>query len=661
MNFFEHQAHARAASRRMIVLFALSVIGVVVFINLGVLAALGAAGAFGPDADPELRDKAAGILITTTVLTLGVILVASLFKTLSLGRGGGAVAQAMGATLVPEDTRDFHLKRLRNVVEEMSIAASMPVPEIYVMEQEAGINAFAAGFGTADAAVAVTRGALEKLSRDELQGVIAHEFSHILNGDMRLNMRLMGVIFGLLVLGIGGRKVLENLRGSSSRDGKAIVLIALVFMIFGYLGVLFGRLIKANISRQREYLADASAVQFTRLSSGISGALKKIAGFSHGAKLEREDGEEVAHMLFGDGVGYSSWFATHPPLIERIQRIEPGFNPGELNQLAAAERVFRGVGEDFEAPSAVALLAPGGLDSIKAARTKSRESAPAPTPPPLPKASRQRAPSAAEVVRSVGNPGDAHVRYAEAVRRTLPPILKTAAHMRERALDVILCLLLAPAGLVRAEQLKLIAEQLGEARREGVEHLEVATLSLHPAQRMPLALLAFPALKRRPAGDLNTYATCIEALIHADGKVDVFEYCLGRLVRQQLRQMRQPAEQNGANLKIIECRQDVAALLAILAQHGHPAGDAARRAFQAGMHEVLPGSSFEYQPPSAWAEVLDGALDRLDRLQPLGKERLIAGLAVTVGHDGDIATSEAELLRLVCSLLHCPLPPFIEG
>jgi hypothetical protein len=233
--------------------------------------------------------------------------------------------------------------------------------------------------------------------------------------------------------------------------------------------------------------------------------------------------------------------------------------------------------------------------------------------------------------------------------------------MRERALDVILCLLLAPAGPVRAQQLKLIAEQLGEARREGVEHLEVATQSLHPAQRMPLALLAFPALKRRPDGDLNTYAACIEALIHADGKVDVFEYCLGRLVRQQLRQMRQPSEQNVANLKLVECRQDVAALLAILARHGHPDGDAARRAFQAGMHEVLPGSSFEYQTPSAWADVLDGALDRLDRLQPLAKERLIAGLAVTVGHDGDIATSEAELLRLVCTLLHCPLPPLLEG
>jgi Zn-dependent protease with chaperone function len=212
----------------------------------------------------------------------------------------------------------------------------VPVPQIFVLENEAGINAFASGFAPADAAVTVTRGALDKLTRDELQGVIGHEFSHLLNGDMRLNIRLMGVVFGIVVVATIGRKIAEGAGRARSRDSGGVALFGVALLVVGYLGVVCARLIKASISRQREFLADASAVQFTRQTDGIAGALKKIGGLAEGSKLAASGTEEIAHMLFGDGVGYSALFATHPPLTERIKRLDPSFDKSEFAAIAAS-------------------------------------------------------------------------------------------------------------------------------------------------------------------------------------------------------------------------------------------------------------------------------------------------------------------------------------
>ncbi len=313
MDFFGAQEHARRQSRRLLWLFALAVLAIVGAMDLVVL------GVLELGADPRhvasggLLDRNGPALVATTLLTLAVIGFASVFKIARLRAGGAAVARELGATLVPTDTRDPLLRRLRNVVEEVAIASGVPVPQVFVLEDEEGINAFAAGYAPGDAAVAVTRGALERLSRDELQGVIAHEFSHVLNGDMRLNIRLMGVLFGILVLAIVGREVLLRMRGGNNRNAVAILLIAVGLLVIGYAGLFCGRLIKAGVSRQREYLADAAAVQFTRQPEGIAGALKKIAASQGGSKLTQHDAEEISHMLFGDGVGYSALFATHPP------------------------------------------------------------------------------------------------------------------------------------------------------------------------------------------------------------------------------------------------------------------------------------------------------------------------------------------------------------
>jgi Zn-dependent protease with chaperone function len=644
MNFFAHQAAARAKSRRMLWLFVLAVMVIVAAINVVVLVVFG----FTLDPNkPAQQDALIPALVASTVITLGVIGLGSLFKTLSLRSGGGSVARAMGGTLVPEDPQDFHLKRLRNVVEEMSIASGLPVPEIYVLDRESGINAFAAGFSPTDAAVAVTRGALDRLSRDELQGVIAHEFSHILNGDMRLNIRLMGLIFGLLVLSLTGQKVLQHMRvGSSKRDGNAILLIALAVMVFGYLGVFLGRLIKAYISRQREYLADASAVQFTRLSHGLSGALMKIAAFQAGSKLTENNGEEVAHMLFGDGVGYSRLTATHPPLIDRIKRIDPRFDPMLLARLEAGERAFEGIDEDTDPPAASALLAGFSAAPLQAA----------PAVPVL--RERMQAPRPAQVLRDIANPGVDHVEYAVAMRQSLPPLLTTAAHMRERAIDVVLSLLLArevhPEG-----SLAEISNRLGPVRAKGTEELVDAARALHAAQRIPLAQLAMPALKRRPGSELRLLMDTIDTLIHSDGQVDVFEYVLAKLLRQQMSESLEPNQHRGGKRKLPELRSQALSLLAVLALHGHAQADTARRAYLAGAETLFPGAAESYGAPGNWIEQLDQALPVLDDLVPAGKETLVLALATTVGHDGQIATAEAELLRLICTLLHCPLPPLL--
>ena len=294
-----------------------------------------------------LRTRTGPYSIGAALLTTVFILGASLLRPQSCPPAAARVARQVGGTLVPADVQDPLRRRLRNVVEEMAIASGVPVPEIYVLEEEGGINAFAAGFTPSDAAIAVTRGALELLERDELQGVIAHEFSHILNGDMRLNIRLMGVLFGIMVLGLIGRLIIRGgyhtsiLTSRRDRGAPVVLIIGLGLAILGGIGMFFARIIKAGVSRQREYLADASAVQFTRQSDGIANALKKIGGYSQGSLIREADPEEVSHMLFGAGSKLFGMFATHPPLVDRIQALDPnfkevGFPAGQLARAPAA-------------------------------------------------------------------------------------------------------------------------------------------------------------------------------------------------------------------------------------------------------------------------------------------------------------------------------------
>ncbi|MEO8804024.1 MAG: M48 family metallopeptidase [Rudaea sp.] len=662
MNFFAQQELARKHTKRMLLLFALAVVCIVGAVDFVLILAF---GGFAADSD----QMAAGgsvlpqVLMVSTLVVLAVIGFSSLYKVSTLRGGGSVVAKQMGATLVPANTTDFARKRLHNVVEEIAIASGVPVPEVYVIEGEPAINAFAAGYTPSDAAVTVTEGCLQKLTRDELQGVIAHEFSHVLNGDMRLNIRLMGVLFGILVIGIIGRKVLSGT--GRSRDSGNAAWFGLAILIIGYVGVFFGRLIKAGISRQREYLADASAVQFTRQTNGIGGALKKIGGLAEGSKLASSDTEEVAHMLFGDGVGYSAMFATHPPLPKRIKAIDPHFDPREFAAIAAAWSNPIPVGESDSAEVSLAGFAPAIPGSMPRA---TREVAPAgrsegepTTRMVLPLAGAAMQVDANQVVQQAGTASHDDIASAKTISKTIPERLRASAYMTSGAPQVVFALTLDAQAEVRSRQLGIIEKYFDADTRAGVEALAGDIAQLHPMQRLPLAQLAFPVLRRRPRPQLQTFLVALNELVQADGHVAIEEYCLAKLIGVQVIDALDPSKARpSGGSKLQACATELAQVIAVIAQYGSDNPADAERAYLLGMHEVMPDAIPAYAPPQEWALALDRALPVLDKLVPAGKELLVCGLTRAIDADGVVTVTEAELLRTICAAVHCPLPPMLD-
>ncbi len=626
MNFFERQAAARRVSSRLVILFALAVAGIVIAVDAAAYVATGSANA----------------RLFATLATLAVIGFGSMYRIASLRGGGEPVALQMGGVPVPEDTTDPNLRRLRNVVEEIAIASGVPVPKVYVLEHEAAINAFAAGYSTSDAVVAVTRGALERLNRDELQGVIAHEFSHILNGDMRLNIRLIGVLFGILMIGLIGRKILVHSRfGGRDRGAVAVLGAALVAMAVGYVGLFFGRMIKAGVSRSRETLADASAVQFTRQTQGLSGALKKIGGLHEGAKLnDRGDAEEVSHMLFGDGVGFSGLFATHPPLLKRIQALEPSFSGEELERLQA--KWFASPPDGMQEDLAMGLDAgsgsrlPGAMQEIDV------------TPP--------------MVAAQVAAPAADDYRRADAIASTIPDALRDLAKQRDAVMPLLLGLLLADDEALADRQRGEIAARMGEGAADYAARIHQQLLAdLHPMLRLPLAALAFPVLRLRPRPDLERFLDCVFAVVNADGQVSLFEYCLGRLLTVQVIESLDPSRYaRFGRRKPGNVRNEFATLLAVVAQAGHEDAASAQRAYLAGLQRVLPRDHLPYAPRANGVLALDAVWEPLDALDPLAKQAMVEAITAAVSHDGRVSVAEAELLRTICGVLHCPLPPMLE-
>jgi Zn-dependent protease with chaperone function len=637
MNFFEQQHRARRRSALLVLLFILAVLGIVVATNLMVLGAFYLYGTIQLDGlipfSTWLKQHPR-IVLWTSVITIGFIGAASLYRIASLSQGGGAVARLLGGVRVDSASHDSRHRQLLNVVEETAIAAGLPVPEVYVLDREAGINAFAAGFSPSDAAIAVTRGMLESLTRDELQGVIAHEFSHILNGDTRLNMRLLGVGFGILVIALTGRMTLRAVaesRGSGS-DGRAIMagyFFGLLLVVIGYIGVLAANLIKAAVSRDRERLADAAAVQFTRNPHGLAGALKKIAVSPLRATITSAEGEEVSHMLIAEPGGlFTRMFASHPPLLERIRWLEPRFDPSDLKQVQLAPM---------------------------------RPSLPPQIEAPLPALAEIAGLAPHRVLAMVGNPGQAALLTAAALEQGLTPTLRDAAHSSHDALYLVLAMLLHADRPIREAQLEKIRERLPQAPLGYIENLAVQLSRLDRAQRLPLFELAFPALRRRPPLELRQLIGMVDDLVRADGITTIFDYTLSRLLRQQLNETLSPQSVPSRTVpKLYTLRHEAQTLFSLLAQSGHAQTNEARTAYEAGMRHLLADVP-PYTPPDPWVELLDQALLKLDKLPPMVKQELITGLTITVLYDRQIMLAEAELLRVICALLHCPLPPLVAA
>jgi Zn-dependent protease with chaperone function len=662
MDFFAQQAKVRRSSRRLVWLFALAVLAIVAAVDLVCVFVLGVGLRPAP-------------LLGITLGVVAVIGLSSAYRVASLAGGGSTVAREMNAVEVSADTTNPQWQRLRNVVEEIAIASGVPVPEIYVMQNEAGINAFAAGYTPADAAVCVTQGCLDKLNRDELQGVLAHEFSHVLNGDMRLNIRLMGLLFGIMAIWVIGRFLMWGgylgIGGGDRRrrgGNGQVALAGIALLAIGAIGLFFGRLIQAAVSRSRESLADASAVQFTRQTSGIANALKKIAVFEEGSALQAPRRDEVRHMLFGDAEG-SSWFATHPPIMQRIKALEPGFKPEELD---AYVKQWLASGGDPNSIELHATMQPwekavhdfagadGDVDIHGTPAAPAGGAHSGAIGGVVPARGAELAIAAAAVAAQVGSPGTDDYRVAADLHAQIPPALAAAARDPRGALATLFALALSAHPEVIAKQVQAITQAFDTALAGAARNLASGMADLHPMLRLPLAQLAFPALKRRPRPEVDAFVKALDAMIHADGRVDLEEYCLAKLVQSQVVAALDPsASFKAGTLKLADARDELRDLAALVAHFGNDDDDSARRAFQMAMQEALPNAGVMYALPDDWQAALDGALGKLVRLRPEGKQLVVHALTRAIAADGKVTVAESELLRVACATLGCPLPPLL--
>jgi Zn-dependent protease with chaperone function len=631
MDFFEHQEVARRKTRLLVFYYfvALALIAIAVYLAVSFALSLAAADRDGLLAwwDP---------LRFLTVLASTGVLVASgtAYKVAQLAQGGASVAGLLGGRIIPTNTREPSERRLLNVVEEMALASGTPIPRVYVLDEEHSINAFAAGFSTQDAVVAVTRGTLDTLNREELQAVIAHEFSHILNGDMRLNIRLMGVLFGILLIALIGRGALRAVgRGRTrSRSGKGgggvvvILALAVLLIVIGYIGVFFAKLIKSAVSRQREFLADASSVQFTRNPSGVASALRKIWKRA-GSRVNAVHAEEASHFFFANGLA-SSWFsamATHPPIEERIRRIDPTFLTASAREL------------ELEVGVRVHPVARSGSSQALAGF----------------------APDGAGVIGRTGALDADSLAAAESAIAGIPESLRIAAQSPTDAEAVVLALLISSDPGLRSRQVAALREGSDGAVADRVAAVLPAVEALPQAARAPLAGLAVTGLRDSSSERYEAFRRRLDDTIAGDNEISLFEFMLQRMVRRRLdpvfRKIRQPPVWYYGLRPLVG---PVSTLLSSLAYWGANVEDEAVRAFAAGK-AVLPGDrAWTLQPVDRCGlDAVDEALRHIETASPLIKRQVLGACAACVASDRKVTADEGELIRAVADSLDCPIPP----
>ena len=650
MNFFEHQKRARRNTFWLIALYLAAVLGILAAVDALVTAL------YLFDSDSHVTGRTPEALhMFALAVSAAVILGATVYKVIQLAGGGEAVARMVGARQVMPQSGDLSEKRLMNVVEEMAIASGTAVPGIYVMDDESAINAFAAGYDPNTAIVAVTRGALEKLDRDELQGVIGHEFSHILNGDMRINVRMMAVLFGITCIGSIGQFLMrvtsESRSSSRNRDGGSaqfgIFLLGLGLFVIGAIGVFFARLIKAAVSRQREFLADASSVQFTRNPDGLAGALDRISATRVGTLVAGRYAEELSHMFFGQAVRMflSGWMDTHPPLDERIRRVRPGFPRSEYRarrakqdgdarphvDIAPATRAQRDL-EAWGGAAAVSLQAEHGV-----------------------------ATQPQRIVASVGNPSSTHMQYAHGLLESMPPMLRMMAVEPKGAQALALALVLAADEADRRPQIASLESRGFETLTSLALAPAMLVRKLGPAYVLPLLDLATPALR---ALLVNERAALLEALrcaIEADRKVTLQEFVLLGIAQRRLDAQAGRVRPLGKR-SAAEVAPDIALVLSLLARSGHEEARWIVLAFaRAATLLRLTNTITLTGEADLDLAAIGAALGRLRELGPDAKARMLEACVLAVTADETIRLREAELLRLIASELDLPLPPILES
>ena len=628
MNFFEHQDAAKKKTGLLILLMGAAILSLVVITTLLV----GGLIYFFQNSATSIHSVNAlntpffshfvSVLQSPTFayIAIGVsivVLIGSLFKWLQLGRGGRYVAEALGGRLLNHDTKDSDEKRVLNVVEEMAIASGNPVPLVFLMEEQ-GINAFAAGLSRRDAVIGVTRGCIQALNRDELQGVIAHEFSHIHNGDMRLNIKLIAFIHGIIIIGLVGELLLRSGSFSRGKDNSrgAQLSFGIALIVIGYGGTFFGNIIKAAVSRQREFLADASAVQFTRNPDGIGGALKKIGGHQYGAMLNTAGASEFSHCYFGQGIPlkFNALMATHPPLDQRIRRVSPQwdgkFTPVDLAKTSHTQHSPHTSNFAGAASSAIDIE---------------------------------------EIIDTVGEVDQESLSLSQDCIHNLPNIIETAVHNPYSARAIIYCLLLDNNQAIRAKQIQALSDNAHPTTFLEMKRLYQAIKKIRRSQYLIITDLCIPALKLLSKSQSQVFRKNLATLIREDREVSLFEWCLYRITVHNIEQPR-----HGGNKHLAQCQQSIEVVLSATAQVSLDAnldGAFANAKSLLNMPTLNRLGEYTYQ-------ALDRALNELETLSPLEKPRLLKALMAIINHDDHVSADEAELFRAIADTLDCPVPPF---
>jgi Zn-dependent protease with chaperone function len=651
LDFYAQQDQARRNSTLLVALFLVAVLLLIGITNVLIAAILFFGGFYGlPFAgDQAIESFLAGFnLRTFGMVSLGVIstiLLVVLFKWAQLAAGGKAVAERLGGSRILPDTDDPEQRRCLNVVEEMSLAAGLPVPPVYLLASERGINAFAAGVSPADAVIGITQGSLSRFNRAQLQGVIAHEFSHILNGDMRLNIRLAALLKGITFIGDvgevlvrGGRNRGRSYEGSRKMPGQVLAAGVALWLI-GWLGGLFAGFIKAAVSRQREYLADASAVQFTRNPRGIADALRVIGGHVPGTVVVESRAIELSHIFFGQ-IADSLWqvFATHPPLEERIRRVDPGWDgswimPAEgaayLGTAADRARAEREAEEERRAASVVttatlagSLLGEPAGDFIR----RAAEDAEFPYLPPPP----------------------SEVLPLELYQRARDPF---------SAMAIVLALLMGRGGRSPEAQLEQVEQAGVRGLATTTRQMLAMTDTLPSPLRLPLVELSLPALKCMSGPQYRVFKDTLLRVIRADQRIDLYEWCLYQVTRHYLDpEFVRVRPARPRYRRAVHVSSQVRCVMSVLAWHGHSDDGERRAGFTRGV-QALGLYNLTLQPLAECSVVRFGeAVTVLADCYPLLKPRLLKAMALCAGQDGKLASTEREILVAVAAVMDCPVP-----
>lgn len=618
MNFFQQQEEARKKTKFLILYFIFGVIGTVMSVYLAIMFLI-----FNERLQKSWWDEQIFLPVAST--TLLIIAIGSIAKLIELSQGGGAVARALGGVKINPYTQNFEEKRLLNIVNEISIASGVPAPEIYVLNEEDGINAFAAGRTTANAAIGVTRGALKNLNRDELQGVIAHEFSHILNGDMRLNTNLIATISGILAISSIGYFILR-MRTRGKNAGQ-IKLIGLVLLIIGCCGAFFARIIQAAISRQREFLADASAVQFTRNPYGIAGALRKIARIIAGSVVRSPSTSETAHLFFSNPLSgfLGALFATHPPIEERIKAIEG-------TQVYIPEPTEETARDSLQSymTSSFAGTKPSNIQKIKSD----------------------------SLISSAGTLNKEQIDYSERLISSYPQEILSATENTYSSICLVYALLLdANDENIRKKQITELAHYVAPQMLKEVLNLWEFVKNLERQYKLPLVHLSMSALKEMSLQQFLNFEKALELLIKCDYQIDLFEFTITKIVKRNL----EPRYRKVRKIKPVyssleSVKEDCKVLLSAVAWTGSGDQNVAQKAFNYGMAFL----NFSNEPilplNQCGIDSIDRALNNALLLKPTLRERLLKACSISASEDGYITAYEAELIRAIADALECPIP-----